>query len=658
MTPSQGIASLKDVEALEQHGADHPLPSSTYDMIRAGCNLDPDAPALSFFLTVADQHKPATWSYRHFLGKINQTANFFSSLDANKDTVIAYVLPNLPETHLVIWGGQATGIICAINPLLEAPAIAELLNTAGASILVTLAPFPGSDLWPKVHKAVQQCPDLRHLILVDMANHVHGVKGVIARLLSKREIFRLHGLHGLKSALPTGLRVHDFNQGIRQHFRHTLLNGRIITADDVSSYFCTGGTTGSPKLAIRHHRNEVANAWSASQFLGDGVGPGKNIFCGLPLFHVNATLVTGLVPFSRGAHVILGTPQGYRGEGVIEQFWRIVEQHHVHFFSGVPTLYTALLQIPIHKYDVSSLEYGLCGAAPLPREVFRQFQDTTGLKILEGYGLTEGTCVSSTNPPLGDRRLGSIGIRVPGQLMEAIILDDDGRYLRNASTDEVGVIAISGANVFSGYKIPEQNRDLWIERNDGRRWLNTGDLGRQDADGYFWLTGRKKELIIRGGHNIDPSTIEEPMHQHPAVRAAAAVGRPDPYAGELPVVYVELVADWIVDEKELEDFARDAIPERAAWPKHIRIIDTLPLTAVGKVFKPALKHREIKDAMMSALHDAGVIVEHLSVREEKTRGVVIDIIPARSGDESAIRESLGQFAFTLEILTLERASTS
>ncbi|HET8731323.1 MAG TPA: acyl-CoA synthetase [Moraxellaceae bacterium] len=652
---ANGITTLADVATIEDNSRQVTLPASTYDMIRLRATEAGNAPALSFFLRTEDHARPQTWSYRELLQGIHQTANFFDSLGATKHTVIAYVLPNLPETHLVIWGGQATGIVCAINPLLEAPAIAELLNAAGATVLVTLAPFPGTDLWCKVHEALPLVLGLKHLVLVNLADHVRGVKGRIARVLQKREEFRLHRLGGVADAVPPGVKVHDFNHAIRRQSKSYLRSNRRIQPDDISSYFCTGGTTGTPKLAVRRHRNEVANAWSAAQFLGDGIGPGKNIFCGLPLFHVNAVLVTGLLPFSRGAHVILGTPQGYRGDGVVKRFWEIVERHRIHFFSGVPTLYAGLLQVPVGSHRIESLEYGLCGAAPMPVEVFRNFQERTGLKILEGYGLTEGTCVSSVNPPLGERRLGSIGLRVPGQLMKAVLLDEQGHYQRDCATDEVGVILISGPNVFAGYKVPEQNKGLWVDCGDGREWLNTGDLGRQDADGYFWLTGRKKELIIRGGHNIDPATIEDPLHRHPAVQVAAAVGRPDGHAGELPVAYVQLKPGATVTEAELMAFARRHIAERAALPKHIRIIEMMPLTGVGKIFKPDLRHREVVDALGTALREAGIVNASLKVMEEKSRGLTVTVqLPAEASEASATK-ALGQFSLPYTINTTAAA---
>jgi fatty-acyl-CoA synthase len=641
----QGIATLKDVEAIEAQGLPPELPESTYEMIRRGAALDPQATALSFFLRTEGHARPETWSYARLLAGITQAANAFHALGANKDTVIAFVLPNLPETHFVIWGGQAAGIVAAINPLLEPAAIAELLDAAGVSILVTLAPFPGVDLWPKMQQVIPRLKSLQQLVLVNLADRVHGWRGLAARALQRREVRRLHGRGGIRGAVPAAIRVHDFASLLRAQPADRLLSGRRIAPDDYSSFFCTGGTTGLPKIAMRRHRNEVANAWSAAQFLGEGIRPGKNIFCGLPLFHVNAVLVTGLLPFSKGAHVVLGTPQGYRGEGVVARFWEIVERHRIHFFSGVPTLYAALLQVPIAGRKVDSLEYGLCGAAPMPVEVFRTFQERTGLRILEGYGLTEATCVSSTNPPLGERRLGSIGLRVPGQKMKAVLLDERGHRVRDCAPGEVGVLVVSGPNVFAGYQLAEQNRGLWVDCGDGERWLNTGDLGRQDADGYFWLTGRKKELIIRGGHNIDPATIEEPLHRHPAVQIAAAIGRPDAHAGELPVAYVQLKPGARVTGEELGEFLRQQIAERAALPKAIHIIEQMPLTAVGKIFKPALKRLEIQDALTAALVGNGIEVIDIEVIDDKARGASITAVIRSAAGEADARRVLGQFPF-------------
>lgn len=632
----QGIATLSDVLALER--SQPTLPASTYDVIGLAAAAHAQAPALSFFARAQDHDKPLTWDYATLWANINATANFFHSLELTKDDVIAFVLPNLPQTHLVIWGGQAAGIVFAINPLLEPASIGELLRAGNAKVLVTLAPNAGSALSPGLQAAIDSAPDLRHLVLIDIAPSVPGasVQSPVADLGVAVDTRRIA--------------VHDFATGIAGQPTDHLISGRVIAASDLSSYFCTGGTTGSPKIAMRRHANEVANAWSVAEALGDGIAPGKTLFCGLPLFHVNAVLVTGLLPFSRGAHVLLGTPQGWRGEGVIANFWEMVERHRINFFSGVPTVYASLLQQPIAGRKLDSLEYGLCGAAPLPLELMRSFQERTGLKILEGYGLTEGTCVSTVNPPQGERRLASIGLRLPLQEMKAVLLDDDGAYRGDCTVDEVGVLLIRGPNVFDGYKGAEHNKGLWVKADDGSPWLNTGDLGRQDAEGYFYLTGRKKELIIRGGHNIDPAAIEQPLHQHPAVQLAAAIGRPDAHAGEVPVAYVQLKPGAEVQEQELLAFAREHIGERAAIPKAIRIVAALPLTGVGKIFKPELKLRETEDALLEALHNVGVTCTWVKARNDASRGTCVDIALTADADRGRAQVVLGQFTQDIQLL--------
>jgi fatty-acyl-CoA synthase len=624
------ITTIADVLAIEaKHNGQ--LPNSTYEMIGSAAREHDAAPALSFFMRVEDHAQPQVWSYYDLFSGITATANFLHELGVRADDVVGFVLPNLPQTHLAIWGGQAAGITFAINPMLEPTAIAELLTAGATKVLITLAPTPGMDIWTKLQPLLRSVRSLKHVVLVNLDSS--------ARELVSADHYESSGQFS----------IHDFAQGVQRQRTDRLVSDRLIHPSDLSSYFCTGGTTGAPKIAMRTHANEVANAWSVGQFIGDGISAGKTLFCGLPLFHVNGVLVTGLLPFSRGAHVILGTPSGYRGEGVIQRFWELVEHHRINFFSGVPTVYAALMQQPTQDRDLSSLEYGLCGAAPMPVELMRAFQESTGLKILEGYGLTEGTCVSTCNPPLGERRTGAIGLRLPLQAMKAVVLDDAGAYVRDCVFDEAGVLVICGSNVFAGYCDPDQNKGLWLDLGDGKRWMNTGDLGRQDSQGYFYLTGRKKELIIRGGHNIDPASIEEPLHRHPAVQLAAAVGRPDIHAGELPVAFVQLKTGASATEDELMSFAREQIGERAAIPKAIRLVAALPLTGVGKIFKPELKRREIIDALSTALQDAEIPISRLEVINDLRFGIQVEVTVLSNAAAEMAREILGQFPFRFEV---------
>lgn len=653
---ARGISKLTDVLDIEAAQAPA-LNNNTYELIANAAKKHGKGPALSFFVDMENHKKPVTWSYKELLAGIHRTANLFRSLGITRNDTVAYILPNLPETQLTIWGAQTAGRVAALNPLLEGAAQAELLKAVEAKVLVILAPLPGTDLWNKIKPHLNEVSSLRHVVMVDATHHIKGRKQLVAKPLQKAEHWLLKAKHIFGSPLPWGAQVHSFHEAIRKFSGKKLSFKDRPTLDDVSSCFCTGGTTGLPKVAKRSQRNEVFSVWSVSQFFGDGVGPGKRILCGLPLFHVNGVLVTGLLPFSTGAHVLMAGPQGYRTPGLVKNFWEVVDHHKINFFSGVPTLYASLLDVPVGKYDISSLEYGLCGAAPLPEEVLKQFESRIGIKILEGYGLTEGTCVSSVNPPKGEGKTGSIGIRIPGQQMKPVLLNEQGEFQRDCAVGEVGQLAICGPNVFLGYLTDEQNKGLWIDRGDGQQWLNTGDLGRTDEQGYFYLTGRKKELIIRGGHNIDPKMIEDVLHQHPAVQMAAALGQPDAHAGELPVAYVQLkqgnngkpINATAQLERELIDFCNQHLAERAAIPKAITVLQELPLTPVGKIFKPELKKLEIAKATRQLLDKAGIAIESLQVEQSKKHGFETLVLLAREDQLGEARQVLGRLPLRYDI---------
>jgi fatty-acyl-CoA synthase len=242
--------------------------------------------------------------------------------------------------------------------------------------------------------------------------------------------------------------------------------------------------------------------------------------------------------------------------------------------------------------------------------------------------MTEATCVSSVNPRDGERRIGSIGLRLPYQEMKVGRIDDE-RVTGEAAVDEIGTIVLRGPYVFSGYVEPAADRGIVLA--DG--WLNTGDLGRRDADGYFWLTGRAKDLIIRGGHNIDPALIEEGMMRHPAVDLAAAVGKPDGHAGELPVAFVTLRAGAKANAADLIAHARSAIAERAAVPVDVFVIDAMPMTAVNKIFKPELRRRAISHACERIVRAASGASDVRVVTEPHERyGTSTDIVATLAPD--------------------------
>ena len=614
------IRTLSDIEEIEQVPlAQRQLPESTYAMIRQSALTFPDRPALVFFPDGEHYQASLQVTYHQLLGRIHQVANMLTDLGVGPTDVVSLLLPNLPQTHFALWGAEAAGIVNPVNPLLEPSQIAAILRAARTKVLIALGPLPGSDIWEKVVTIRSQVPSLTTVIQV------------------------LGSPHPEKEWL-------SFETQLEQYPADRLLSGRTIASDDLAAYFHTGGTTGTPKLARHTHANEVFDAWAITQMADSR--PEDVVLCGLPLFHVNAVHVTGLTPLSVGSSIVLLGPAGYRDPGVIKHFWKIAEHYHATSFSGVPTLYTNLLRVPIDA-DIHSLKMAICGAAPMPVEVFTTFEQRTGVSILEGYGLTEATCVSSTNPRYGDRRVGSIGLRCPYQSMKAVVLDQHGRYLRDCQPDETGTLVVKGPNVFAGYVQEEQNVGLWV--TDG--WLNTGDLSRQDEDGYFWLSGRAKDLIIRGGHNLDPAVIEEALYTHPAVALAAAVGKPDAYAGELPVAYVMLKAGATVTEQALLDYAQQTVKERAAIPKTITILDQMPVTAVGKIFKPPLRCdavRRVYTEALSAILPAHFPLE-VQVEPNHQHGMLATLILAgvpeeqRAHVQEQIERTLGVYVVKYQI---------
>ena len=597
------IAGLSDVEAIEKISHEERVPEkSTLELLEKGAAVNPEAPAITFLMSGEAYDKPQIFTHAQLIGRIRQTANMLSDLGVRAEDVVTYLLPNLPQTHFVLWGAEAAGIANPINPMLEAATIRDICNAAGTKILVALGEIPGTDIWQKVESIRNEIPTLKAVVRVlgpsDESQAIYGYDEVIDRYPADRLTF-----------------------------------DRDIHPDDIASLYHTGGTTGRPKLARRTHNNEVVLTWILT--VGLDLEPGDTVMCGLPLFHCNGSCITGLTPFASGGNTVLLSPAGYRDPGIIKNFWKIVEKYKPKMYSCVPTVLGVLLDVPTAGADVSSLEHAIVGAAPLSVELFNRFEKHSGLKLLEGYGMTETTCASATNPRDGERKVGSIGVRLPYHWLKVVVVDEEGRYVRDAETDEIGVLAASGPCIFKGYVEDIHNKGIWLD--DKKEWFNTGDLARQDADGYLWLTGRRKDLIIRGGHNIDPALIEEALYKMPQIKTAAAVGRPDAHAGEVPVVFVEVAEGSNVTSDGIMDFAKSQIGERAAVPKKVEIVEQMPLTAVGKIFKPALRWLAIKQTYedeLAALGDSADSID-VEVGEDKVHGVKAVIrVKAASGVNS------------------------
>jgi acyl-CoA synthetase (AMP-forming)/AMP-acid ligase II len=408
--------------------------------------------------------------------------------------------------------------------------------------------------------------------------------------------------------------------------------------DRIAALFHTGGTTGMPKVAQHSWEGMIYNGWCGHELLFDETDV---LLCPLPLFHVFAAYPILMSAIASGAHVVLPTPAGYRGDGVFDNLWKLIERWRVSFLVGVPTAISALMQRPVDA-DVSSLKNALCGSAPLPVELFNRFEAATGVRIVEGYGMTETTCLISVNPVDGVKKVGSVGLPMPYTDVRILECEADGSIRRTCGPDEVGEICVANPGVLKGATYTEAHRNHGLYA--GGTHLRTGDLGRIDADGYLWITGRAKDLIIRGGHNIDPALIEEALAAHPAVGFAAAIGQPDAHSGELPSAYVELAAGRSATPAELLAWAETHVRERAAIPKYIEIVPALPKTAVGKVLKNELRKLAIARVYGAALAEAGLGAEVAEVFEDTRRGLVARLRRTDAAtDDAAVQRCLGRF---------------
>ncbi len=623
-----GWATLEDIRAIEAVPLAERWPAETvYAMLRRTAEAHPERPALSFQLRSGPRARAETLDWAQLAGMVTRAANLFRRLGVGEDATVAYVLPNCNEAVMALLGGLTAGVVAPVNPLLDTRQIAAILRENGARVLVTLAPFPRTDIAQKAHAAAEEAGCVETVLEVDLAHYLGWPLSWAIPFM--RPACRRAG----------GVTVRGFRAALAGED-----GGELGFAEGdgarVAAHFHTGGTTGTPKVARHRQRGMVYNGLIPKLAMAT---ERDVLICPLPLFHVFGAYPILMCCLATGAHMVMPTPAGYRGDGVMDNFWALVERWGVSFMVMVPTAAAALMQRRVNA-DVSTLKYALCGSAAMPRELFRRFEAATGVRILEGYGLTEATCLLSFNPVRGERRIGSVGLPIPYTEVQILECDEDGAVRREVPADEIGEICVRGPGVFPGYLEDAFNEGLFTPEG----WLRTGDLGRIDAEGYLWITGRSKELIIRGGHNIDPALIEEALLGHPAVALAGAVGQPDAYAGELPAAYVELAEGARVSDEELLAFAGREIPEDAAVPKHVEILDELPTTAVGKVHKPELKKRAIARVFTAALAEAGIAAE-IEVVEDRKRGLLARVTPTDGSGEDRVAAVLDDFARPWEL---------
>ncbi|MDM0109255.1 AMP-binding protein [Variovorax sp. J22R24] len=594
------IRGLADVLDIESRPYDDFMPhGSVLAALEAVASEHAGRPAITYI----DSHDPAapcaSWTHAEFIADVRRAARTFMHLAGGEQPRVAFLLPAIPQAYLTLFGAEAVGVACPINYLLGEEHIAELIDAAGVNILVALGPTPELDIWSRARGLKGRCPSLKQVVAVGSAEDAPSF-GTLLEAQSSAPLLDL----------PTEQR------------------------DRLAALFHTGGTTGRPKLAKHTHRNQLHAAWGAACMYGATAE--DVILNGFPLFHVAGSFVYGLSILLAGGQIVLPSLLGLRNAQLVQAYWRHVERHRVTLLATVPTVMSALLGVPRQGEDLSTVRCLLTGGSPLPSELAESFESRTAIPVRNILGMTECGGVIAIEPVNADRVAGSVGLPLPFTSVQAV--DDAGAPL---SPGRDGVLHVRGPNVGPGYVDADNN--LGVFTTDG--WLVTGDVGHRDAAGRVFVTGRSKDLIIRSSHNIDPVVIEDALLRHPDVLMAAAVGAPDEYAGEVPIAFVSLRPGAEVSSEVLSAFAQDHIPERPAYPKAIFVLDALPVTAIGKLFKPALRTRAIEWVINDRLQRIGLhATVHVRVETEGKTQVVRLLAPEVEDLAESVRNLMAPFA--------------
>jgi len=551
------VKSIDDIVAIESEPYDkHVTARSLYDLLTATAELHPERPALTVLAGDGSLDPASSLTHSELLFEVTRAANLFGILNEGKEAVVAVLCPTSPEMPLALLGAQVVGVASAINYLLSVEAIADLLAAQRAMALIV----PGFDRDRAIAEKVQPILD-----------RVAGIETVL-----------------YVGEVAPGKSSLSYAEALRRHSGDHLQHLAPEDRSRVCALFHTGGTTGHPKIVQLTHGNQIHAAWSFAQV--HGLNECDVAIDGFPLFHVGGTMTAGLSIIAAGGHVVIPSPYALRKSEAVQNYWRIVERYRATIVSGVPTSIASLAEVPVDGCDVSSVRMALTGGATLPRAVGERFESRTGILLYETYGMTETAAAIAFNPGRGERVPGSVGFRAP--YAETLIARRDNANGWSPCPPLVGgSVLVRGPQVFPGYVDPQHNQG--VLGADG--WLVTGDIGYLTEDARLVLTGREKDLIIRGGHNIDPAAIEDVANAFPGVQIAAAVGMPDSYAGEAPILFAVPAPGQTVDAEQLQAYLATNVLEPPARPKRVVLLDALPVTAVGKIFKPALRDLAIRE---------------------------------------------------------------
>jgi len=554
-----------------------------------------EKPLFTILDNAAEKYPDATYTifadarrtFRQVKDTADRLACFLASRGIRKGDRAAIFLPNLPHYPEIFFGILKSGAVAVTcNPLYKAPELNFQLKDSGAkAVFVMDHPL----FYPTVLESLQGTA-VETVVICNVKSYLPRIKGVVGSLLGKIPKADRHE--------PNHFRFDEVVRSSRPEPPRFDVN----PLEDVAFILYTGGTTGTPKGACLSHANLMSNLLTVQSWVRVPSKPGEeemNMECGgahtylgvLPWYHSFGLTLVMLWSCLNGSKVVC-IPDPRAGKPPFTEVLKAIERYRVTIVVGVPTIYAALVNHPLTgKFNLSSIVGCGSGAAPLPIEVIKRFEERTGAVIFEGFGMTETSPVVTMNPTnVEHRKIGSVGMPFPGADVRILDLDSASKDMPQG---EDGEIAVSGPMVMLGYwNKPEANEALF-RTLEGKRFLLTGDIGHFDEDGFLTITDRKKDMIIVGGFNAYPKEIEEVLYKHPKVALAAAIGIPDPYAGEAVKAFVQLKPGTSADEKEILEFCRDKMAGYKR-PRSIEIRETLPVSVVGKVLRRVLKEEELK----------------------------------------------------------------
>lgn len=614
--PVRDVRTIEDIIAIEAAHYDELIPArDLYDLFLATADQAGDQRALTVLRSPDPADIGISLTHSELLGEITRAANLFRSLGiAPGEGVAAFLTPTLPELPVLMLGAQVAGVASSLNYLLSQDAVFDLLNVQKATVLVVSSDGLDETCWEKAQGAFEHVPTLEHVLVIGEDGEYGARYSALAPLLAKHSAGAL-----------------DFE--------------RARDRDAICALFHTGGTTGRPKVVQLTHGNQIHAAFGFAQvfaFCEDDV-----VINGFPFFHVGGTMTVGLAVLAAGGHVVVPSSYALRPPSVIANYWPIVGHFKATVIGGVPTSIAAMTNAWMDGIDVSCVRMAGTGGAVCPKAVTDRFQQTTGIRLFETYGMTETAAAIAFNPGRGEPVAGSVGFRAPYSQIR-IVFDEDGTE-SVCGPNQSGLVQVRGPQVFPGYADPQHN--IGTLSDDG--WLTTGDVGYLTEDSRLVLTGREKDLIVRSGHNIDPAAIEDVANQFAGVQISAAVGMPDEYAGEVPVLFVVPEPNVLLDIKALQEFLLDNVHEPPARPRLILSIDALPVTAVGKIFKPTLRDRAIEEKVRIEAERAcapGVSAQ-IEVRLDGQKNVVAEVLlkDGSADDVTRLREALAPLPQTYNV---------